>query len=238
LRRGRRARNPCAQEGANAATRDGTAPAEGPGMITLLLVTVAALLALLVVLRPEVTRARGGKVLAFLALFVLPLLAMTGGLGKHVERSKTTEFCISCHAMTDHGRSLHIDDPRYLPAAHWQNGRVPRETACFTCHTNYTMYGDYKAKLHGLKHVWVQYMGKKPGELHLYEPYNNRECLHCHAGTRTYTEESAHQASDVGLARLEANQVSCLKSGCHDKVHAVNQLSTLKLWNPPATSTK
>jgi cytochrome c-type protein NapC len=207
-------------------------------MITLLVIAVAGLLAGLFVARPEVTHTRGGKVLAFLSLCVLPLVAAAAGWQKHVERSKTTAFCTSCHAMERHGASLRIDDPRYLPAAHWQNARVPREHACYTCHTDYTLYGDYQAKLRGLRHVWVQYLGKPPERIHLYHAYNNRECLHCHEGARSYVEESAHQAADVGLDRMARNQVSCLKSGCHDRVHATDKVAALKLWDPSAAASE
>ena len=61
---------------------------------------------------------------------------------------------------------------------------VPPDHACFTCHTDYALFGDYKAKWRGVHHVLVQYLGKipKPEEIKLYTAYNNRECLHCHAG--------------------------------------------------------
>jgi cytochrome c-type protein NapC len=195
---------------------------------------MTAALALLLLFRPQVTHTRGGKVLAFVSLFVIPLLAALAGLNKHVERSKTTAFCISCHAMSDYGKSLYIDEPTHLPAAHWQNGRVPRERACYTCHTDYTLYGDYKAKLRGLRHVWVQYLGSAPRRIKLYHPYNNRECLHCHADTRSYLETKAHRGDDAGLARIAANRVSCLLSGCHDKVHDIDGLAAATLWAPGA----
>jgi|SRR5579883_483657 len=205
-------------------------------MITVTTIVLAGALAALMLWKPEVTHTNGGKVLAFVSLFVFPMLAAFGGLNQHVERSKKTVFCTSCHAMNDYGKSLRIDDPTHLPAAHWQNGRVPREDACFTCHTDYTMYGDYKAKLRGLRHVWVQYLGTIPKTIKLYTPYNNRECLHCHEGARSYEEASPHKADDVGFARLTKNEVSCLTSGCHDQVHDVKGLSKAALWNPEPQS--
>src|SRR5262245_12694626 len=121
-------------------------------MTTLIVATVLAAIALLVpvLVRPQVTRAPGGRVFAFVALAVVPVLAAVMGLEEHMERSKTTEFCLSCHPMEKYGKSLHVDDIAFLPATHYQFGRVPRETACFACHTNYTLFGDYKAKLNGL----------------------------------------------------------------------------------------
>src|ERR1043165_1388602 len=95
-------------------------------------VLAAIALIALVVLRPSLTAARGGKILAFLAFLVLPVLATAMGLSAHVEQSKTTGFCLSCHVMEPYGRSLHVDDAAWLPAQHFQNNRIPRDHACFT----------------------------------------------------------------------------------------------------------
>jgi len=109
--------------------------------IVLAVAALSIVLGVFVVLRPGVTRVRDGRVLAFLALFLLPLMAVWAGVSRHMEHAKTTEFCLSCHTMEDYGRSLYVDDRSYLPAAHFQNNRVPRDRACYTCHTDYTMFG-------------------------------------------------------------------------------------------------
>jgi nitrate/TMAO reductase-like tetraheme cytochrome c subunit len=194
------------------------------------LLAVAALLLLLFAIRPGVTRDRGGRILAFLGLFVLPALAAAVGVGAHVERSKRTEFCLSCHIMEPYGRSLRIDDSEYVPAGHFQNGRVDREEACFTCHTTYALYGDLKAKIGGLRHLAVNYLGARPDTIRLYKAYNNRECLHCHAGARSFEENDAHAETDTSMAAIKANRLSCLSSGCHDLVHDVNNLGHLEMW--------
>jgi cytochrome c-type protein NapC len=182
---------------------------------------------------PGVTRARGGKVIAFFPLFLLPVAASGIGGWYHLEQSKRTEFCLSCHVMADYGKSLHIDDPSFVPASHFQNRRVPTDEACFTCHTDYTMYGDISAKLRGLRHVYVYYLGKvpKPEEIKLYRPYNNRECLHCHEGARSFEEGSLHSADPAIMASIKSNEVSCLSSGCHEQVHEVARLPQMKFWS-------
>jgi cytochrome c-type protein NapC len=184
----------------------------------------------ILVVRPQITSTRVGKVLAFLVLFALPLLCMAVGVSSEMERSKSTQFCLSCHVMERYGRSLHIDDPGHLPAAHFQNHRVPADHACYTCHTNYAMFGGFRAKLHGLRHVYVQYFGTIPEPIHLYEPYNNRECLHCHLGARSFEEGAVHNADPDLLSAVKANKVSCLSSGCHDTAHDVSHLNNLKFW--------
>jgi cytochrome c-type protein NapC len=174
----------------------------------------------------------GGKPFAFAALFVLPLIAALSSLGAHVEHSKTTAFCTSCHLMEPYGRSLRVDDTTLLPAVHFQNGSVPRQTACFTCHTSYTMYGDLAAKLRGLKHVWVQYLGKPPAKLKTYSPYHNRECLHCHDGTRRFEKGQTHRAEAGRMEKIKRNELSCIASGCHEFVHAADEVKDLPLWQP------
>lgn len=191
------------------------------GVLTLVTIALAALVAL----RPALTAARGGKVLAFLALLVLPLAMTALGLSSHMERSKSTEFCLSCHVMEPYGKSLRVDDAAFVPASHFQNNRVPRDKACFTCHTDYTLFGDAKAKLRGLRHVYVNYLAGPPEKIALYEPYNNRECLHCHAGARTFEESELHvEIRD----ELGANQTSCLE--CHDMAHELAELAGKPLW--------
>lgn len=54
----------------------------------LLAITVFLLLAL--VAKPSMTRAPGGKILAFVALFLAPGLAVLAGGADHMERSKRT----------------------------------------------------------------------------------------------------------------------------------------------------
>jgi cytochrome c-type protein NapC len=201
-------------------------------IVELLVAGVSALLAGLVAFRADLTRARGGRVLAFIALFLLPAMALTAGLSQQLERSKSTQFCLSCHVMEDFGKSLHVDDKSYIPAAHYQNNRVPRDLACYTCHSDYTMYGPISAKLRGLHHVYVQYLGKipKPEDIKLYTPFNNRECLHCHEGARSYLETSSHHKTPDMLQLASENKLSCMSSRCHDTVHDVDTLPEAKYW--------
>jgi len=196
------------------------------------LIALSLMLIALLVARPQMTSTRGGKMLAFLVLFALPLLCMAVGVSSEMQRSKSTQFCLSCHVMEGYGRSLYIVDPAHLPAAHFQNHRVPADQACYTCHTNYAMFGGFRAKLHGLRHVYVQYLGTIPQQIHLYEPYNNRECLHCHLGARSFEEGVVHNADPDLLPAVKANKVSCLSSGCHDTVHDVSRLKDLTFWKP------
>ena len=212
-------------------------PSLPPYSSALALMGLALLLALLVIGWPGLLKPRGGKILAFLALFVLPLAGFTSGLQVHLKHSKSTQFCLSCHEMEPYGRSLYADDSEFVPAQHFQNNRVPREQACFTCHTDYTMFGDIRAKMRGLKHVYVHYMQGAPEQIELYNPYQNRECLNCHAGGRSYEEHRAHSRDDITLERLSSNQISCLDSGCHEIIHGLEYLEDLDFWEPVTEAT-
>ena len=203
-----------------------------PTVLILAVLVLAIILAVLVAARPTLTVARGGKVLAFLAFFIFPVFAGLMGLENHVERSKQTTFCLSCHVMKPYGQSLHVDDASYIPAAHFQNGRVPREEACYTCHTDYTIFGGFKSKFRGLHHLYAQYITGPQQPVKLYHPYNNRECLHCHEGSRSFEQGALHTAEPQTMADIKSNKLSCLSSGCHDTIHNVQQLDRVKFWKP------
>jgi cytochrome c-type protein NapC len=199
-------------------------------ILAVLVVTIA--LAGLVALRPNLTLARGGKILAFLAFFIFPVFAGMLGLENHMERAKQTSFCLSCHIMGQYGQSLYVDDSSYIPAAHFQNGRVPREEACYTCHTDYSIFGGLKSKVRGLHHIYAQYVTTPKQPIKLYHPYNNRECLHCHEGSRSFEQGAIHTAEPQTMADIKSNKLSCTTSGCHDTIHNVGQLDHVKFWKP------
>lgn len=191
------------------------------------IVTGLVIAILLVILRyPVRVRGKGGRLLGFFALMVAPVVMSLNSTSLHIENTKTTKFCLSCHVMEPYGESLKYKDPDFIPAGHFQNQRVPRDKACFTCHTSYTMYGDIHSKIRGLKHVYAYYftdMTKK--RIKLYEPYNNRECLHCHEGSRSYLEASTHEGE---FEAYRTNQSSCLE--CHEMKHSIDELSKTEKW--------
>ena len=199
-----------------------------PQTVLYIFLGITIVLLFLFLLRPSLTATVGGKMLAFIAFFALPILCGVWGLSTHFERSKQTSFCLSCHIMEPYGQSLFVDDAMHIPAAHFQNHRIPADEACYTCHTDYAMYGSLKVKLNGLHHVYVQYFGKPEQPIHLYQPFNNRECLHCHSGARSF-ENDVHMAM---IDQLKTNQLSCVSSGCHDTIHNVETVKNFKVWRP------
>jgi cytochrome c-type protein NapC len=194
------------------------------------IILIAAVINIFLIVKPTITSGPGGRLLAFIGIFIMPVLIGAMAFNDHMESSKRTEYCLSCHVMKDYGKSLYVDDNEYIPAIHFQNHRVPKDNACFTCHTQYTMYGDYAAKIRGLRHIYYQYIGTIPDSIKLHEPYNNRECLHCHEGARSFEEKDVHISSPGLMDSIKTNKQSCLASGCHDVAHDIRNISKATFW--------
>lgn len=204
-------------------------------VILITFIALTGLLVYTVVLRPDLTTNRGGKMLAFIALFILPVALAAAGMQTHMELSKRTEFCLSCHIMKPYGQSLKIDDPGHLAASHFINHRIPVDEACYTCHTDYTMFGSTKAKMRGLRHVWVWLTEDPKPPIHLYQPFTNKNCLHCHLGAKSFEEGAVHNADPETMKQIKADTLSCVSSGCHDLNHDTTNLDKMKYY-PPETN--
>lgn len=167
-----------------------------------------------------------GRVVLLVGIGALPLLLSSASLSYGVHESSRTRFCLSCHEMKPYGASLFVDDRKALPAVHYQNRLIDREAICYSCHKDYAMFGDVKAKLNGLRHVWAHYMKPPPTKIDLYEPFPNRNCLHCHDDACRFAEAPQHK---VNLEALAAERMSCLS--CHDRKHDLAAVAAGKLWS-------
>jgi cytochrome c-type protein NapC len=197
----------------------------GHGMVVwgLVIALIVAVLGL-VGFRPLAAHA-WGRVALLVAAALLPVSVSLAGLRGGVEESSRTRFCLRCHEMHNHGRSLFVDERQSLAAVHYQNRFVDRDTACYSCHTDYALFGDVKAKLNGLRHVAVHYFGKIPDRFALYQPYSNRNCLHCHEDARRFLEKPAHAPV---MAQLQSGATSCLT--CHRIAHDLARAQAGELW--------
>jgi cytochrome c-type protein NapC len=166
-----------------------------------------------------------GRIALLVAVALLPVAVSVTNIQTGVAESSRTRFCLQCHEMKQHGRSLFADNRLALAAVHYQNRLIDRDTACYSCHTDYAMFGDIKAKLNGLRHVYVHYLGKIPDRFHLYKPFNNRNCLHCHDDARRFVEALPHQPV---MAKLSTGEMSCL--ACHKVAHDMDKVQGGELW--------
>ena len=166
-----------------------------------------------------------GRVVLLVGLVALPVLLTAGNISYGVSESSTTRFCLSCHEMQRHGKSLFVDNRQALAAVHYQNRFVDRSTSCYSCHKDYAMFGDVTAKLNGLRHVWAHYIAGVPKKIELYKPYPNSNCLHCHDDARRFGEGVAHRPV---LDALYAGTTSCLS--CHRIAHDMAKVDADALW--------
>jgi cytochrome c-type protein NapC len=192
---------------------------------------IVALIAGLVVVALAASGARAltghtvGRVALLVGLVALPILLTAGNISYGVAESSTTKFCLSCHEMQRHGKSMFVDDRQALAAVHYQNRLVDRETVCYSCHKDYAMFGDVTAKLNGLRHVWAHYVKGVPEKIELYKPYPNSNCLHCHDDARRFIENPVHRPV---FDALHAGTTSCLS--CHRIAHDMAKVDAGQLW--------
>jgi cytochrome c-type protein NapC len=166
-----------------------------------------------------------GRIVLLVGLVALPLLLSAGNISYGVHQSSTTAFCLSCHEMERQGKSLFVDNRQALAAVHYQNRLVDRDTVCYSCHKDYAMFGDVKAKLNGLRHVWAHYIAGVPKKIELYQPYPNSNCLHCHADARRFVEGVAHRPV---LDALYAGTTACVS--CHQIAHDMAKVDADDFW--------
>jgi cytochrome c-type protein NapC len=189
-----------------------------------LLAALAGVLLVLFVARPLLA-SRGGRRALLVIGGLLPLVASAGTVKEGFQESSRTRFCLSCHEMQAYGKSLFADNRQALPAVHFQNRLVDRDNSCYECHTDYALFGDVKAKVNGLRHVYVHYLGRIPEKPKLYQPYSNGNCLHCHDDARRFLESPAHQPVK---AAITSGQTSCLK--CHAVAHDMKAVQEHRFW--------
>jgi cytochrome c-type protein NapC len=108
--------------------------------------------------------------------------------------------------------------------------RISRETACFACHTDYTLYGSWRGKLRGLRYLWESYSGSVPPTIKLAGEFDNRQCLQCHEGARSFVAAKAHQSDAQRLSMIMSNRLSCLGAGCHPRAHDMAALGHATFW--------
>jgi cytochrome c-type protein NapC len=196
-----------------------------PGPLIIALVAGIGVIALLLFGAGTLSANTVGRLVLLVGLVALPLLLSAGNISYGVRESSTTRFCLSCHEMQRHGKSLFADNRRALAAVHYQGRLVERETVCYSCHKDYALFGDVTAKLNGLRHVWAHYVAGVPEKIELYHPYPNSNCLHCHDDARRFLEGPAHVPI---MNDLTAGKTSCLS--CHRVAHDMAKVDAGELW--------
>ena len=124
--------------------------------------------------------------LGVLGLCVLPVFMMLFGAFTTVERSKSVEFCHSCHsAMNLYVSDMEDPGSTSLAAVHYKQ-RWITQNECYRCHADYGVWGSADAKLRGFAHLYHWLVSSKTAlgeeQIRTYHRYRNQVCLDCHAG--------------------------------------------------------
>jgi hypothetical protein len=163
------------------------------------------------------------KLWLMFGLGVFPIGTAAAGNLQGFEASKERMFCASCHVMVPHTSDSDQVTSASLASRHARNELFGHEN-CYACHADYGMFGTVLTKLGGMRHVWMyvtQYrhatLEEAKQSIHLYEPYPNANCMHCHSTeVPVWSQTPDHRAL---LQDLRAGRVSCASSGCHGFAH-------------------
>ncbi|MEW6143540.1 MAG: NapC/NirT family cytochrome c [Thermodesulfobacteriota bacterium] len=146
--------------------------------------------------------------------FVISPIAYLLNFSVAIEDSKKVEFCNSCHIMHGYVMGLKDPDSEDLSSVHYQY-RWIADDQCFTCHSDYGLFGNMKAKMTGIRHVWAYYTGYET-PVELYGTYDNGICLRCHAPVNSYQEIEEHEENADDIL---SSKMSCIGVDCHVKPH-------------------
>jgi nitrate/TMAO reductase-like tetraheme cytochrome c subunit len=199
----------------------------GVSVTTALAVLILAIVAVGVLLGERRLGQTVASALGFLGLCVLPIFMMLFGAFTTVERSKSIEFCHSCHAaMNPYVADMKDPKSTTLAAVHYVQRWIPQDE-CYRCHADYGVWGSADAKLRGFAHLYHWLIGSETAvgakQIHTYRPYRNDICLSCHAGGLAFVESArgVHLTIASNLVARDPKTggaiTSCLV--CHGPAH-------------------
>jgi nitrate/TMAO reductase-like tetraheme cytochrome c subunit len=151
--------------------------------------------------------------LLFAGLVVLPVVVIFFGYSRGLAEMETVRACGGCHVMTPYVHDLQDVASESLAAVHFKN-RYIGENQCYTCHSDYGLFGTISAKMDGVGHVLHYVTGTYAPPLKIAHPYPNVRCLDCHAESQKFIKSAGHV--DV-RPQLMSGELSCLT--CHAPAH-------------------
>lgn len=154
------------------------------------------------------------KVLLLFGIVVIPLTVTFLGYQHGFSSAETVASCGACHVMSPFVADLRDPSSQSLAATHYKN-RFIQQDQCYTCHSDYGMFGTFHAKLEGFGHVvhWVTRTYTLP--LKIAHPYSNLRCLACHGESQKFLAAPSH-SKDL-MPQLVSGSLSCLD--CHGPAH-------------------
>jgi cytochrome c nitrite reductase small subunit len=162
---------------------------------------------------------RGGegpaaKQLLMVSIAVLPIAIVFFAYSYGMEASQEVEACNSCHVMNPYVNDLRNSKSETLAAVHFKNKYI-QDQHCYTCHSDYGMFGTVRAKFEGLGHIVRYSTGAYELPLKIAHPYSNLRCLNCHGESQKFLDPEKHPKED--LPAMISGNTSCLE--CHGPAH-------------------
>ena len=154
------------------------------------------------------------KEMLMVSIAVLPIAVVFFAYFYGMEASQTVDACNSCHVMNPYADDLRDPKSDTLAALHFKN-RYIQEKHCYTCHSDYGMFGSVRAKFDGLGHIARYTTGAYELPLKINRPYSNLRCLNCHGESLKFLDPEKHPKED--LAAMISGETSCLE--CHGPAH-------------------
>src|SRR5262249_26302363 len=156
------------------------------------------------------------KALLFGGILVLPVIVVFLATAHGMQESMSVNACGDCHVMEGHVKDLRNPKSDSLAATHYKN-RYIQADQCYTCHSDYGMFGTVSAKMEGVGHVYHNITGTYPTPIKIRNPYSNLRCLSCHGGAQNFV--SKHEKEQVD--NLLSGKDSCLD--CHGPAHKAEE---------------
>ena len=181
------------------------------GLVLAVLDVVAILFLWRMVHRRGLTSA--SKTLILGAIVVLPAIVVFLATAHGMSESMTVNACGDCHAMEGHVADLRNPASDSLAAKHYKN-RYIQTDQCYTCHSDYGMFGTVNTKLEGLGHVYHNTTGNYPKPIKIKSPYSNLRCLSCHGGAANFV---AKHDKDTISTLMADKDTKCID--CHGPAH-------------------
>jgi nitrate/TMAO reductase-like tetraheme cytochrome c subunit len=157
------------------------------------------------------------RLLLFIGVCCVPFPAVMMSAAVGLEQSKAVAFCKSCHLMGAFVTDMEDAGSSSLSALHFRN-RYIQEEHCYSCHTDYGLFGTLEAKVGGMAHVWSDFAGAGSGTVRPKTNYRFTICLNCHGQSAKFIRQKGHAGvvDNVVNGRADCTQ-------CHARSHGGQQ---------------
>ena len=182
--------------------------------ITLLLAVAAmALLLYTLLFRRGRLAAFQSRWILFIGVCVVPFPVMVLSSAVGLEQAKAVAFCRSCHVMNTFVADMEDPGSHRLAGLHFKN-RYIQDYHCYTCHTDYGLFGTMEAKVGGMAHIWKDTAGSYRLPVRMKAPYRFTICLNCHGQSQKFIQQKAHAGI---LEKVLRGEKTC--TDCHGPSH-------------------